>query len=123
MLLSAITFLVPITSGVKVFNWAATMYKFFFLQAEDGIRAFHVTGVQTCALPIYQVVHGGGPVAAGPELAHGGVEDLLGLELPGAGHGSDYTRTIVQEQTWLRGLRDSGRSGRIPGRTGRVHRA
>src|SRR5690606_40223154 len=22
-------------------------------QAEDGIRAFHVTGVQTCALPIY----------------------------------------------------------------------
>src|SRR5690606_39984899 len=23
-----------------------------FLQAEDGIRAFHVTGVQTCALPI-----------------------------------------------------------------------
>src|SRR5690606_40977701 len=23
-------------------------------QAEDGIRDFHVTGVQTCALPIYQ---------------------------------------------------------------------
>src|SRR5690606_1220025 len=28
----------------KVFN--------FFFQAEDGIRYFHVTGVQTCALPI-----------------------------------------------------------------------
>src|SRR5690606_39394105 len=26
----------------------------FFLQAEDGIRDFHVTGVQTCALPIYR---------------------------------------------------------------------
>src|SRR5690606_20186643 len=26
---------------------------FFFFQAEDGIRDFHVTGVQTCALPIY----------------------------------------------------------------------
>src|SRR5690606_34537551 len=26
---------------------------FFFFQAEDGIRGFHVTGVQTCALPIY----------------------------------------------------------------------
>src|SRR5436309_1558200 len=26
----------------------------FFFQAEDGIRVFHVTGVQTCALPIYQ---------------------------------------------------------------------
>src|SRR5690606_39788631 len=25
----------------------------FFFQAEDGIRDFHVTGVQTCALPIY----------------------------------------------------------------------
>src|SRR5690606_39924420 len=27
---------------------------FFFFQAEDGIRDFHVTGVQTCALPISQ---------------------------------------------------------------------
>src|SRR5690606_39685319 len=25
---------------------------YFFLQEEDGIRVFHVTGVQTCALPI-----------------------------------------------------------------------
>src|SRR5256885_4894145 len=25
---------------------------FFFLQAEDGIRDYKVTGVQTCALPI-----------------------------------------------------------------------
>src|SRR5690606_40369968 len=27
-------------------------YIVFFFQAEDGIRDFHVTGVQTCALPI-----------------------------------------------------------------------
>src|SRR5690606_10173976 len=27
-----------------------------FLQAEDGIRVFHVTGVQTCALPIFTMV-------------------------------------------------------------------
>src|SRR5690606_29794306 len=26
----------------------------FYLQAEDGIRHFHVTGVQTCALPIWR---------------------------------------------------------------------
>src|SRR5690349_23898377 len=26
---------------------------FFFFQAEDGIRDLYVTGVQTCALPIY----------------------------------------------------------------------
>ena len=30
-------------------NW----YIFFF-QAEDGIRDYDVTGVQTCALPIYE---------------------------------------------------------------------
>src|SRR5690606_40104302 len=29
------------------------LFIIFFFQAEDGIRAFHVTGVQTCALPIY----------------------------------------------------------------------
>ena len=28
------------------------MYCFFFFQAEDGIRVYDVTGVQTCALPI-----------------------------------------------------------------------
>src|SRR5579859_8290608 len=29
---------------------------FFFVQAEDGIRYLTVTGVQTCALPIYWTV-------------------------------------------------------------------
>src|SRR3712207_8310908 len=29
------------------------MYLFFFFQAEDGIRDIGVTGVQTCALPIF----------------------------------------------------------------------
>src|SRR5690606_41046595 len=28
----------------------------FFSQAEDGIRDFHVTGVQTCTLPIFPVL-------------------------------------------------------------------
>src|SRR6267154_4348685 len=28
----------------------------FFFQAEDGIRDGRVTGVQTCALPIYNVI-------------------------------------------------------------------
>src|SRR5438046_9702533 len=28
------------------------MFSFFFFQAEDGIRDWSVTGVQTCALPI-----------------------------------------------------------------------
>src|SRR2546430_7992262 len=30
-------------------------FAFFFFQAEDGIRDLTVTGVQTCALPIYRV--------------------------------------------------------------------
>src|SRR3989454_9510330 len=29
------------------------IFFFFFFQAEDGIRDYKVTGVQTCALPIY----------------------------------------------------------------------
>src|SRR5690606_41070063 len=35
-------------------------------QAEDGIRDFHVTGVQTCALPIYFVASGLGLVFLSP---------------------------------------------------------
>jgi len=31
------------------------MILFFFFQAEDGIRDLIVTGVQTCALPIYEI--------------------------------------------------------------------
>src|SRR5689334_23411136 len=31
------------------------LFFFFFFQAEDGIRDGTVTGVQTCALPIFQV--------------------------------------------------------------------
>ena len=34
----------------------------FFFQAEDGIRAYKVTGVQTCALPILQRAGGLGRV-------------------------------------------------------------
>src|SRR2546430_9567408 len=32
---------------------AALIWYFFFFQAEDGIRDLTVTGVQTCALPIF----------------------------------------------------------------------
>src|ERR1039457_7463613 len=31
------------------------VFFFFFFQAEDGIRDYKVTGVQTCALPIWGV--------------------------------------------------------------------
>src|ERR1022692_3869454 len=36
---------------------------FFFFQAEDGIRDYKVTGVQTCALPIYYACELNTPVS------------------------------------------------------------
>src|SRR5437763_7264038 len=39
---------------------------FFFFQAEDGIRDTSVTGVQTCALPIFRVELLGPAAQAGP---------------------------------------------------------
>src|SRR5690554_8170026 len=44
----------------------AIFFFFFFFQAEDGIRDADVTGVQTCALPIYAVT----PVADRAALRH-----------------------------------------------------
>src|SRR5690606_2471224 len=41
------------------------MRQFFFFQAEDGIRDFHVTGVQTCALPIFAYRRGLGVLVTG----------------------------------------------------------
>src|SRR5204862_2919842 len=43
----------------------------FFFQAEDGIRYLYVTGVQTCALPIWK---------AGADDGHRAVADLRGTE-------------------------------------------
>src|SRR5690349_24262608 len=42
----------------------------FFFQAEDGIRDLYVTGVQTCALPIYK--------GCRLQLQIGGLGDLVG---------------------------------------------
>src|SRR6266496_644209 len=59
--------------------------RFFFFQAEDGIRALYVTGVQTCALPIYArfdaVLL---PGEAAPPLAQP-VADGVGRGLPQVG--------------------------------------
>src|SRR5215475_1613268 len=45
-----------LTMAVNVISTPSTDLRsfgsIFFFQAEDGIRDFHVTGVQTCALPI-----------------------------------------------------------------------
>src|SRR6266536_5150146 len=47
------------------------IYFFFFFQAEDGIRDPLVTGVQTCALPIYLLAVGQGLLVQIPWWEHG----------------------------------------------------
>src|SRR5690606_39993235 len=42
-----------------VIEFVFASFGYFFFQAEDGIRAFHVTGVQTCALPISRAARRG----------------------------------------------------------------
>src|SRR3989449_11006595 len=52
----------------------ACLRSFFFFQAEDGIRDVAVTGVQTCALPIYPHI--------APLLDSGETEYLLWFVMP-----------------------------------------
>src|SRR5256885_3399926 len=58
---------------------------FFFFQAEDGIRDYKVTGVQTCALPISNAEPGKALLGdrrvddpAGPEFLQQPLADLVG---------------------------------------------
>src|SRR5436189_3292867 len=49
--------------GFSVLYVVIVRYFFFFFQAEDGIRDTSVTGVQTCALPIWPAPPGHHPPA------------------------------------------------------------
>src|SRR5699024_11613665 len=53
----------------------------FRFQADDGIRDRHVTGVQTCALPIFSHGSSGGELLMGPTLAvmGGRLKDSMGV--------------------------------------------
>src|SRR5690606_39874598 len=62
----------------------------FFFQAEDGIRDFHVTGVQTCALPIF-IKHAGYEVVDGSEL------NGLTLNAVGSGTTVEYVQTYTTQ--------------------------
>src|SRR5690606_29986847 len=53
--------------------------------AEDGIRDFHVTGVQTCALPIYtRAPPGPRPASPGPGPARPSPDAACGGGMPAA---------------------------------------
>src|SRR5690625_7411115 len=97
---------------------------FFLVQAEDGIRDGHVTGVQTCALPIYTpapahilthmavicLVGGGGGVFARQRLGNG--------RAPGSQKRSEERR-VGKERGWRGGTNQRKRTARIgAGRAG-----
>src|SRR5690625_6662037 len=49
----------PLAFGNMRFVMAVVHDQVFYFQAEDGIRDGHVTGVQTCALPIFTGIGSG----------------------------------------------------------------
>src|SRR5438552_5301165 len=51
---------------------------FFFFQAEDGIRDDLVTGVQTCALPIFQALMASGQLTS-RQLTQGYIRRMQSL--------------------------------------------
>src|SRR6202012_6242820 len=51
------THLQPKASCISFGLCSVIISQFFFFQAEDGIRDHCVTGVQTCALPIFPSTH------------------------------------------------------------------
>src|SRR5260221_8856173 len=58
------------------------IFFFFFFQAEDGIRDHCVTGVQTCALPIFALAGavGGGEGEMGGAPLH--LRELAAFDVP-----------------------------------------
>src|SRR5262249_60085103 len=57
----------------------------FFFQAEDGIRDWSVTGVQTCALPIFHALAEGAAAA-----------DVVDVRGRGSGHGDPHAQHCGQ---------------------------
>src|SRR5215208_8128007 len=68
-----------------------------FFQAEDGIREGHVTGVQTCALPISGWGHFGGIVA--PQQ-----HNVAGIKV-GNPNAADLPADFERFATWSEGIR------------------
>src|SRR5438309_3910560 len=75
------------------------MLCFFFFQAEDGIRDGTVTGVQTCALPIY--LDPRDLVERGDDLLHPEVADDQRLELHGRAEEREELLPVDRERERL----------------------
>src|SRR5256885_7371277 len=102
----------------------------FFFQAEDGIRDYKVTGVQTCALPIcqhvgHQLVGVVAPVGAqvddqarDPGLGGGGQGALPAVELAGGAVGKAVEGDVGQVAA-LGAAQQEGGEGGLGRRQGR----
>src|SRR6266508_2065568 len=89
------------------------MLFFFFFQAEDGIRDGHVTGVQTCALPISEF-EGVNEAVLRHAALRGNVETEIAGEDSGAGCGCAYPEwvgdaEVERSNEILRRLRETAR--------------
>src|SRR5256885_12097377 len=71
---------------------------FFFFQAEDGIRDYKVTGVQTCALPISVDVH-----MTDLQSGRAQLQDFAGVVACG---GFSYGDTLGAGIGWARSITD-----------------
>src|SRR5690606_802724 len=85
------------------------MITIFFFQAEDGIRGFHVTGVQTCALPItLNGESGAGNSLCAQEVQYDGNTSFSVAQISATSHlaGTDYLsyRLFTGTTRTLRGM-------------------
>src|SRR5205823_7832896 len=86
---------------LRLFTLLDFFFFFFFFQAEDGIRDKLVTGVQTCALPIY--VSGGDYVREYVRAQAVGEGAAVGRAAGGAGDGGRIARRCAECRAWGQG--------------------
>src|SRR5690625_3822506 len=76
------------------------VYGCFFFQAEDGIRDGHVTGVQTCALPISTGIEPDFSLVKFKKLVGGGSMQIVNQAIPRAlerlGYAAETAEAIVE---------------------------
>src|SRR5256885_8028138 len=77
--------------GVGVANGDGASSSFFFFQAEDGIRDYKVTGVQTCALPIS--LPSKTTLSAAPATPAAGANDAITITVASGSSSSTATPT------------------------------
>src|SRR5690606_40086980 len=84
---------------------------YFFFQAEDGIRVFHVTGVQTCALPILSAAFpDGGERLVSVHCHFHAHTNVSGARAGGSGRSFRRARRVVTQRSEERRVGKEGRA-------------